>query len=77
VTQPSAGLELLKRIRDDKKLSIPVIFYHGSVPQDELEMRPRLSLEMGGGGTTYSPGQLLVWTVRELVRTVLNEEETS
>lgn len=77
VTQPSAGLELLKRIRDDKKLSIPVIFYHGSVPQDELETRRRLSLEMGGGGTTDNPGKLLDWTVGELVRTVLNEEETS
>jgi len=38
------GRTLLKRIRDDKKLSIQVIFYHGSVPQDELETKRRTNV---------------------------------
>ncbi len=76
VTEPSAGLELLKRIREEKECSIPVIFYHGPVPQDELEARRSLSRKKGGGGTTASPGQLLEWTVGELVRAALKDEGT-
>jgi hypothetical protein len=76
VTEASAGLELLKRIREEKNCLIPVIFYHGSISQDELEKRRKLSRERGGGSTTGSPGQLLELTVGELVRAALKDEGT-
>lgn len=73
--ESSAGLELLKRMREDPRISLPVIFYHGLVDEKELENRRSQSKEKGGGGTTGSPGQLLQWTIAELVHAALYDEK--
>jgi len=70
------GLRLLKEMRE-KEITIPVIFYHGGVEPDELTKRRKAASERGAIGTTGSPGELLQWTVAELVRNAVRDEQAS
>jgi hypothetical protein len=52
-----------------------MVFYHGKVTQEELAKRRHLARSAGAIGTTGSPGELLAWTVAELVKAVMEGEQ--
>ncbi len=60
------GLRFLEEIRT-QSIKIPVIFYHGIVDKKELNNRRNLAKTVGAIGTTGNPGELLKWTIAELV----------
>lgn len=60
------GLRFLAELRANP-IEIPVIFYHGIVQQQQLNLRRRLAKQAGAIGTTGSPGELLKWTMAGLV----------
>jgi CheY-like chemotaxis protein len=71
------GLRLLHEIRsnDGPFRDIPVVFYHGIVRDgSELMRRREFARAQGATGTTASPGELLRWTMAELVRDALLDE---
>jgi hypothetical protein len=73
-------LRLLQEIRScaGSFQAVPVIFYHGIV-RDGSELMRRRELAhaqgaTGATGATASPGELLRWTMAELVRDTLLDE---
>jgi CheY-like chemotaxis protein len=73
---PEAGLRLLREMRKEQ-VAIPLIFYHGKVDPDRLARRRQLAYEEGAVGATGSPGELFRWTMIELVKKSLLEEDVS
>ena len=71
------GLRLLREIRasDLPIKAIPLIFYHGLVSETERAERSRLAQSSGATGVTGSPGELLRWSVAELVRRTLLDDQ--
>lgn len=70
-----AGIGLLEALRKGG-LETPLVFYHGKVTQTELAQRRQLARHAGAIGTTGSPGELLAWTVAELVKAAMDEQST-
>ena len=65
-----AGPRLAQAMGEDG-FRVPIVFYHGHVPSDELERRRAEAARLGALGATGSPGELYRLVLLELARRAL------